>query len=187
MTTPPNPSSRARNPAVVTTTTGAASANNHPIRPRGYPGSKARYAAPALSTANIAMIASADRDTNNPTHRPGPTPQPANTRANRSAARSTSRYVHEHPPHTNATASGVRATCSANNTGTDTGTLTAWVNAAQLPHPSNRTHSPSPNTSTDDNNRPGSTVIATNTRSNRSISASMLAASNTSVRNSTCP
>ena len=33
----------------------------------------------------------------------------------------------------------------------------------------------------------GSAVIATNTRSNRSISASMLAASNTSVRNSTVP
>ncbi|CAM4475903.1 hypothetical protein MYBA111488_24730 [Mycobacterium basiliense] len=58
---------------------------------------------------------------------------------------------------------------------------------ARLPICAKRACSTSSTTSIDDNNRPGSLVIATNTRRNRSINTSMLAASNTSVRNSTVP
>ena len=81
----------------------------------------------------------------------------------------------------------MRATCAANNAGIDTGALAGALNTARLPHPSSRACSPASSTSTDDNRRAGSAVIATNTRCNRSISTSMLAASNTSVRNSTVP
>ncbi|GBE68130.1 hypothetical protein MFM001_45920 [Mycobacterium sp. MFM001] len=61
------------------------------------------------------------------------------------------------------------------------------VNAARFPTSSSRARSPSSSTSIADNRRVESAVIATNTRRNRSISVSMLAASNTSVRNSTAP
>ena len=71
----------------------------------------------------------------------------------------------ERPSQLIATASGARATCAANNTGTDTGALTGWVNTARLPNPSRRACSPSSSTSTDDNRRPGSAVTATTTRS----------------------
>ena len=49
-----------------------------------------------------------------------------------------------------------------------------WVNTARLPISSRRACSPASSRSTDESRRPGSAVIATNTRSNRSISASML-------------
>ncbi len=60
--------------------------------------------------------------------RPGPTPWPANRCANRFAASSSSRYVIERPSKLSATASGVRATCAANNTGIDTG---GWCGLGQ--------------------------------------------------------
>ncbi len=61
-------------PAVVIATSGAASASMNPIRAAGSAGSIGRYAAPVLSTASIATIASADRSNSSATHCPGPTP-----------------------------------------------------------------------------------------------------------------
>src|SRR5208337_5213967 len=46
--------------------------------------------------------------------------------------------------------------------------VAGWVNTARLPHPSRRAWSPVPSRSIDDNRRPGSAVIATNTCCNRS-------------------
>ena len=114
-----HPSSRPANPAVVTATTGAASASMNSIRASGSIGSIGRYAAPDFNTARIAMIASAERFNSNATHSPGPAPWPTSRCANRFEASSSSRYVHDRPPHTTATASGTRATCSANTTGID--------------------------------------------------------------------
>ncbi len=68
MTATSAPSSRARNSAVVITATGAASASMNPIRASGCAGSIGTYAAPVLSTARIATIASAERGNNNATH-----------------------------------------------------------------------------------------------------------------------
>src|SRR6202008_2719121 len=113
------PASRDRSPAVVITAIGAASATMNPNRAAGSPTSIGKYAAPALSTPNIATTAWAERSSNNPATHPGPTPDSANRCANRLAASSSSRYVHEQSPHTNATASGARCTCAANTTGTD--------------------------------------------------------------------
>ncbi len=91
MTTRSHPFSRDRNPAVVTAATGAASATMNRIRPAGTAGSIGRYAAPVLSTAKIATIASAHRENSSATTSPGPTPCPANRCANRFAASSSSR------------------------------------------------------------------------------------------------
>ena len=62
---------------------------------------------------------------------------------------------------------------------------TGWVNTARLPISSRRACSPASSRSIDDSRRVGSAVIATSTRCNRSTSASMLSASNTSVSYST--
>ena len=69
-----HPSSRDRSPAVVIAAIGAASASMNSIRAAGTAGSIGRYAAPVLSTARIATIASAERANNSATHRPGPAP-----------------------------------------------------------------------------------------------------------------
>src|SRR3954471_21468362 len=69
-----NPSNRDRNSAVVIATTGAASATMNSNRAAGTPGSIGKYAAPALSAANIATTASADRENSSATSPPGPTP-----------------------------------------------------------------------------------------------------------------
>ena len=187
MTARSRPSSRDRRPAVVTTADGAASASMNSTRGSGSAGSIGRYAAPALSTDSIAMIASAERSNSNATHRPGPTPPPANRCANRLAASSSSRYVSKRPSKLTATASGARATCAANNTGTDTPAAPGSANTARLPIASRRACSSASSRSIDDNRRTGSVVIATSTRCNRSINVWMLAGSNTSVRNSTSP
>ena len=67
MTSRPYPSSRSASPAVVIAAIGAASATMNPIRAAGTAGSIGRYAAPVFSTANIATIASADRDNSSAT------------------------------------------------------------------------------------------------------------------------
>ena len=82
---------RRRSPAVVIATIGAASSSMNPIRAAGSPGSIAKYAAPVLSTASIATIASAERSNSSATHCPGPTPCAASRCANRLAASSSSR------------------------------------------------------------------------------------------------
>ena len=93
----------------------------------------------------------------------------------------------ERPSQLIATAAGVRATWAATNSGTDTGGGAGSVSTARLPIASSRACSSASSRSIDDSGRVGSAVIASTTRRNRSISASMLAASNTSVRNSTVP
>jgi hypothetical protein len=70
-----------------------------------------------LATANNATTISTDRGKANPTNRSGPTPHPINTRANRFARAFSSAYDSSSPWTTRATASGVRATCAANNSG----------------------------------------------------------------------
>ena len=84
------PSSRSASPAVVTAAIGAASSTMNPIRAAGNAGSIGRYAAPVLSTANIATIASAHRGNNSATHAPGPAPYPVSRCANRFDATSSS-------------------------------------------------------------------------------------------------
>ena len=111
----PRPSSRERKPAVVTAAIGAASTSMNSTRASGTAGSIGRYAAPDLSTARIATMASADRENSSATHRPGPAPRPNSKCANRFDASSSSRYVSDRPSQLTATACGVRATCSANN------------------------------------------------------------------------
>ena len=59
---------------VVTAAIGAASVSMNLIRASGSAGSTARYAAPVLSTANIATTARAERSNSSATHPPGPTP-----------------------------------------------------------------------------------------------------------------
>ncbi|SKU76765.1 Uncharacterised protein [Mycobacteroides abscessus subsp. abscessus] len=86
-----------------------------------------------------------------------------------------------------ATAWGTRAACSANNAGTDLRTAGGLFNSSRLPHRSTRVCSASSSTSIDERRREGSAVIDATTRCQRAISASMLSASNTSVRNSTAP
>ena len=120
MTGRSHPSSRSANSAVVIAAIGAASASMNSIRAAGTAGSIGTYAAPVLSTAKIATIASADRDNSNATRCPGPAPWPTNKCANRFDASSSSRYVHERPSKLSATAPGARATCAANNAGIDT-------------------------------------------------------------------
>ena len=53
---------------------------------------------------------------------------------------------------------GVRATCAANNSGTDTGVLAGSVSTARLPHSSRRACSSASSRSIDDNRRPVSAV-----------------------------
>ena len=128
-------------PVVVIAAIGAASASMNSIRAAGCAGSIGRYAAPVLSTARIATIASADRDNSSATRCPGPAPCAANRCANRFAASSSSRYVKERPSKLSATASGARATCAANTAGIDTDADAGWVNTARLPtHPAGRAH-----------------------------------------------
>ncbi|GFG97331.1 hypothetical protein MTIM_32100 [Mycobacterium timonense] len=68
------PSNRDASSAVVTTATGAASPSTNSMRASGTAGSIGRYAAPDLSTAKIAMIASADRPNISATDCPAPAP-----------------------------------------------------------------------------------------------------------------
>src|ERR1700743_2191243 len=117
MTCSPDPSSRDRTSAVVTTAIGAESASTNSMRALGTLGSTGTYAAPVLSTAKIATTASGVRGSNTPTRAPGP----ARKGANRLADSSTSRYVTERPSNVSATAPGQRATWAANNAGIDTG------------------------------------------------------------------
>ena len=74
MTARSHAASRDRSPVVVTAAIGAASLTMNPIRSSGSAGSIARYAAPVLSTASIAMTASAERSTSSATHPPGLAP-----------------------------------------------------------------------------------------------------------------
>ncbi len=74
MTSSSHPSSRSANPVVVIAAIGAASASMNPIRASGCAGSIGTYAAPVLSTASIATIASAERSNSSATRSPGPTP-----------------------------------------------------------------------------------------------------------------
>ena len=138
-----------------------------------------------MSTAKIATMASADRENSTATDCPGPAPCPANMCANRLAASSSSRYVIEKSSQLIATASGMRATCVANNAGIDTGVIAGWLSAARLPNSANRACSGSSSRSTDESRRAGSATIAANTCCNRSINASMPSASKTSVSYST--
>src|ERR1700744_59788 len=180
----PKPANRSANSAVLNATTGAVSASMNSTRDNGSPASIGTYADPDFNTPKIATIASADRANNSATTPPGPAPQPTNARATRFAASSNSRYVHHEPSHTNATASGVRATCAANNPGTDPPS-TGPDNTTRLPHRSSRARSNSSSRSTDDSGRSGSAVRAPSTRSSRPMSPSTVEASKTSVRNST--
>src|ERR1700761_5019138 len=78
MTCSPDPPSRDRTSAVVTTAIGAESASTNSMRALGTLGSTGTYAAPVLSTAKIATTASGVRGSNTPTRAPGPAPdQPA--------------------------------------------------------------------------------------------------------------
>ena len=86
-----------------------------------------------------------------------------------------------------ATASGDRVTCAANSSGMDTGASIGSVSTARLPHWSNCSRSAWSRTLIADSRMAGSAVIAIRTRCSRSISTSIPAASNTSVRNSTKP
>ena len=90
MTASSCPSSRDRSAEVVSAAIGAASVSMNSIRASGWAGSIGRYAAPDLSTASIAMIASAERENSSATDCPGPAPRPANRWANRLAAASAS-------------------------------------------------------------------------------------------------
>ena len=72
MTVRSHPCSRPACAVVVTAATGAASATMNSMRAAGTAGSIGRYAAPVLSTARIATIASADRENSSATHAPGP-------------------------------------------------------------------------------------------------------------------
>ncbi len=87
----------------------------NPIRSAGYDGSTGRYAPPAFHTASNATTRSTDRSNITPTTDSAPTPRSVSTPANRDARSSNSSYVTRWSPHTTATASGVRATCAANN------------------------------------------------------------------------
>src|SRR5690242_21446652 len=130
----------------------------NPTRASGNTGSIGTYAAPAFNTPTIATTASPERGNNNPTHSPGPAPTPTNTSATRSDASSNSRYVHDRPPQLNATTSGVRPTCAANNPGIDPHTPAGALNAARLLHPSSRARSPSSSRSIDNTRRDKSAV-----------------------------
>ena len=165
MTGRSHPSSRSASPAVVTAAIGAASSTMNPIRAAGSAGSIGRYAAPVFSTAKIATIASADRENSSATHCPGPAPCPASRCANRFApppvrGRSSSGPRRSPPPPPGCGPPARRTTPESTPPA-----VTGWVNTARLPISSSRACSPSSSTSTDDNRRLGSAVIATNTRS----------------------
>ncbi len=96
--------------------------------------------------------------------------------------------MNDRPPQVIATAPGPRATCAANNAGIDTrAAMDGMVNTARLPMSSSRSRSAASSRSIADSGRSGSAVMAASIRRSRSISVSMLSASNTSVRNSTMP
>jgi hypothetical protein len=103
------------------------------VRADGSAGSMGRYAAPTLSTDTIAVTASMERGSSSATVLPLPTPRLANRCANRFEASSSSRYVRDRPSHVMATACGASATLAANIAGTETGTASACVAAAQFP------------------------------------------------------
>ena len=157
----------------------------NPIRAAGSAGSIGRYAAPVLSTAKIATIASADRENSSATHCTRARPlagqqvrQPVRGLLQLAVGHRAALAAHRHRLRG---AGHLRGEQHRNRHRAGAG----WVNTARLPHPSSRACSPASSRSIDDNRRVGSAVIATNTRCNRSISASMLSASNTSVSNST--
>ncbi|BCP05286.1 hypothetical protein MINTM019_27420 [Mycobacterium paraintracellulare] len=85
------PSNLSARSAVVTAAIGAASVSMNSTRAAGSAGSIGRYAAPDLSTARIATIASADRENSSATNAPGPAPRSTSKCANRLAASSSSR------------------------------------------------------------------------------------------------
>ena len=188
MTSRSHPSSRSASSAVVIAAIGAASATMNPIRAVRQRRVDRQIGRPGLEHR---------QNRHDRLGRPGQQQRHTLSRARTLAGQQVRQPVcrllelavgpRVAPRSVSATASGVRATCAANNTGIDTGAVAGWVNTARLPHPSSRACSPASSTSTDDSRRVGSVVIATNTRRNRSISVSMLAASNTSVRNSTAP
>ena len=181
------PSSRDRSPALVITALGAASASMNPIRAAGSPGSIGRYAAPALSTASIATIASAQRSNSSATDCPGPAPYAISRCASRLdgllklAIRPGDLTADQR--HRLGGARCLRGEHRRNRYRAGAGA----ANTARLPQPSSRACSSASSRSSDDNRRAGSAVIASTTRRHRWISTSMLAASNTSVRNSTTP
>ena len=82
MTARSHAASRDRSPVVVTAAIGAASVSMNSIRASGSAGSIGRYAAPVLSTARIAMTASAERGNSSATHPPGAAPYPVSKCAN---------------------------------------------------------------------------------------------------------
>ena len=167
MTVRSHPSSRSARPAVVTAAIGAASATMNPIRAAGAAGSIGRYAAPVLSTATIAMIASTDRENSSPTHAPGPAPYPVSKCANRFDASSSSRYVHA------AAAAGQRHRLRGaghlrgeQHRNRDRA-LTGSVNTARLPISSSPACSPASSRSTSPTTTDESATTASITRPNR--------------------
>ena len=90
-------------------------------------------------------------------------------------------------PSVTATAFGVRATCTANSSGTDAAADTGRVNTARFPIASRWASSAGSSTSIDETRWAGSAVMASNTRRSRSMKVSMVSGSKTSVRNSTKP
>ncbi len=75
------------------------------------------YAAPVFTTASSAITRSVDRGRETATNRSGPAPCSTNSRASRFARSFNPRYDSSTPSNTSAVASGVRATCSSNSTG----------------------------------------------------------------------
>ncbi|CAM3509589.1 hypothetical protein MYCO108962_23540 [Mycobacterium colombiense] len=85
------PSNLSASSAVVTAAVGPASVSMNSTRVAGSAGSIGRYAAPDLSTARIATIASAERENSSATDSPGPAPRSTRWCAKRLAASSRSR------------------------------------------------------------------------------------------------
>ena len=188
MTARPGPSSRRRSSAVVTAATGAASAE-HELDPRvGQRRIDRQIRRPGLEHRQ-------DRHdrlgrparTATPHTGPGRHPCATNKCANRFDASSSSRYVIERPSNVTATASGVTRHLRGEQLGIDAAACRLGSTPPGCRIASSRACSAASSTSIDDSRRAGSAVIASAPARNRSIRVSMLAASNTSVRNSTSP
>ena len=174
MTARPCPSSRSANSAVVIAATGATSPTMKPIRADGSAGSIGRYAAAGLEHCQDFSTQSPRRTakTAAPQTAPGPpharpTAAPTGSRLHRAPGRSsTGRCTDGHR------ISGVPATWVANIAGIDACSPAGRANTARLPNSSSRARSPTSSRSTDDNDRVGSAVTASNTRCSRSINVS---------------
>ncbi len=160
------------------------SASMWAMRSAGYSGSTGTYPAPALTTASSETTRSMERGRATATNRSGPAPWSTSSRANRLARALSRAYDSSSSSKTTATASGVRAACASNSSGSVASGTGRAVSFHSL---STRRRSAGSRTSMALSGRSGRAATAVSTLTRRPARARAVSWSKRSVLNSSTP